>query len=350
LLLYIIGCGLALRGLRPIRQMVVVTASALATAAAAAAGMIAALLHGAPPPAPPPPSAAWGGGAVTAVLFTSREDRRGFPRLPLLLGSLCHHLSAPGLLEELVVVAPDRDTAYLRAGLGISGQPKQGAVTSSSSSSSNSSNSLWADAASCHPPWPVRVLADSQVLPSARAALEALTAPRERSARGGRGAGYRLQMLLKLGAARVVRTRHLLTLDSDAFAAREVRLGDLLADAEGGGWRARVQADGVNQRTDWWRAAAAILSPPAGQAPRLHRGGVGSQGAAAAQKRQLQQCLRMQHGGLSMGVTPAVLDVGVARQLLRRLERLYGAAAVSSFLAVVVTEIDLCNVCSRQKY
>ena len=45
---------------------------------------------------------------------------------------------------------------------------------------------------------------DGEVLPTARGTLEA-AAPVQEKAPGGRGAHYRLQMLLKIGVARFVR-------------------------------------------------------------------------------------------------------------------------------------------------
>jgi hypothetical protein len=130
----------------------------------------------------------WAGGAVTAVLVTSTTDELGYPRLPFLLSSLCQHMSAPGLLEELLVVTPDRDVQALTDALLVT--PYQSLA-----------GSAW-ERGGCRPPWPVRVLPDSAVLPTARDTLSALTAASEQPGLGGRGAGYRMQMLIKLGVAK----------------------------------------------------------------------------------------------------------------------------------------------------
>ena len=143
---------------------------------------------------------------VTAVLLTHSGDAEGFPRLPLLLASLCRNLAAPALLAVLVIVAPDADLPWLAAGLA----PTNG--------------SLW-EWGRCVPPWPVRLLADSAVLPTSRGTLVTLAAARDRPEAGGRGASYRLQQLLKLGVAAAaggVGTPYYLTLDSDLFAAQPV--------------------------------------------------------------------------------------------------------------------------------
>ena len=168
----------------------------------------------------------WAGGAVTAVLVTTRDDELGYPRLPLLLSSLCQQLAAPGLLEELLVVTPDRDLEALTEQLVVNDRSLAGTA--------------W-ERSGCRPPFPVRVIPDSAVLPTPRATLAALTAGKERSERGGRGAGYRLQMLLKLGVSNLVTTPHYLTLDSDVFATRPVKLQDLVRWPRSPAAQARVQ-------------------------------------------------------------------------------------------------------------
>jgi hypothetical protein len=130
----------------------------------------------------------WPGGAVTAVLVATTGDELGWQRLPFLLASLCQQMAAPGLLEELLVVTPDQDVKTVTAALVVA--PNQTLV-----------GSAW-ERGGCRSPWPVRVVPDSAVLPTARTTLSALTAMPERPERGGRGVGYRLQMLIKLGVAK----------------------------------------------------------------------------------------------------------------------------------------------------
>eukprot|EP00658_Telonema_sp_P-2_P078563 TRINITY_DN7381_c0_g1_i20.p2 TRINITY_DN7381_c0_g1~~TRINITY_DN7381_c0_g1_i20.p2 ORF type:complete len:116 (+),score=16.26 TRINITY_DN7381_c0_g1_i20:202-549(+) len=57
------------------------------------------------------------------------------------------------------------------------------------------------------------VLQDSDLLSVPRSRFDELTPPSERADRGGRGTGYRLQMLLKLAVAAWVPTKFYLVLD-----------------------------------------------------------------------------------------------------------------------------------------
>lgn len=241
----------------------------------------------------------WPAGAVTAVLFTTRHDEEGHPRLPFLLASLCKHANVTGVIHELIVVTPDNEVRHMISALRVP------------------NGALW-NRGRCLPPWPVRVVPDSEAIPTPRKVIAALLPLRERTERGGRGTGYRLQMLLKLGVSSLVQTRHYLTLDSDMFATREVKLLDLVSP-EG---KARVQADRANHRDAWWRAAQAILAPDgnSGEAPT---------DLENAKLHHFRECVRATEG-LGIGVTPAVLDVQVVQALLAHLEQQWGMASVAS--------------------
>ena len=253
---------------------------------------------------------------VTAVLFTTRHDEMGYPRLPLLLASLCNHMK---IAQELIVVTPDDEVADLIRAL------------------HTPTGWMW-KRGHCSPTWPVRVVPDSYVIPTPRETLEALLPLRERPERGGRGAGYRLQMLLKLGVSSIVETPHYLTLDSDMFVTRVVSLTDLLTP-EG---KARVQLDLSNHRESWWTAAEAILAPDqkeggGSSTPNVHGehdgqydGQHDGQPDGDHSRRQLRDCMRPAKGRLGIGVTPAVLDAAVVRALLVRLEAQWGEASVAS--------------------
>lgn len=286
-------------------------------------------------------------GQVTGVLLTSRTDVIGHPRLPLLLASACRHIAEPGLLHELLVITPDDEAAELSEALDLD---------------SKSPTSLWRNV-SCRPPWPIRVLPDSAVLPTPRAQLVALTPWHEQPlgvtqgghVKGGRGAGYRLQMLLKLGVAQIVETMHYLTLDSDVLVTRKMTIHDLLAydgtttDADARA-RARVQPDPTNQREAWWSAAEALLVGSGGGQGSSSSADERREGLEPSDRRRdvaFEACLEGAthdttgegggggHGGggvrgMRIGVTPAVLDAAVARSLLSRLEARWGAAAVAT--------------------
>jgi hypothetical protein len=158
---------------------------------------------------------------VTAVLCTRVADNEGFPRVPSLVASLVR-FAQPGTFSELIVGTPEKDMAPIcdafaspraplweRGGRWHGGRPYAQLVTNR--------------------PFPVRVVGDRQVLPSSKRALSSLTPRAERAEHGGRGANYRMQMLIKLAMARHVRTAHYLTLDSDVFAKRPFGLAEVLS-------------------------------------------------------------------------------------------------------------------------
>jgi len=227
---------------------------------------------------------------ITAVLCTHQLDHEGFPRVPSLVASLVRFAS-PGTIAELLISTPARDVQPLQAALESVDAP------------------LWRPGGRWHAPpcrgyarlvtkrlFPARVVGDAQVLPSSHSALTALTPPAER-AHGGRGANYRMQMLIKLGIALLVRTRYYLTLDSDVFAKRPFSLADLVLD----GGKALIQGErqaegGTQHRRSWWRAAGRVFHAPGCVRPRSP----------------------------TIGVTPAILITTVARDAIARVEALWG--------------------------
>jgi len=103
----------------------------------------------------------------------------------------------------------------------------------------------------------------------------------------------------------VIKTQHYLTLDSDVFATRPIKLQDLVRWPRSPEAQSRVQEDANNHRRSWWTAVSLILTP---------------RFATSRHEREaLQHCLP---GGAAavppIGVTPAVLDAGIARNLLQR--------------------------------
>ena len=87
----------------------------------------------------------WPAGAVTAVLFTTRHDEEGHPRLPFLLASLCKHMNVTGVIHELIVVTPDNEVRHMVSALRVP------------------DGALW-NRGQCLPPWPVRVVPDSEAI------------------------------------------------------------------------------------------------------------------------------------------------------------------------------------------
>lgn len=121
--------------------------------------------------------------------------------------------------------------------------------------------------------------------------------PQEHPSQGGRGAGYRLQMLMKLAVAKIVPTDFYLTLDADVLLMAPLRLDRLLPD---GGSKAVLWGQCSQHRPSWFSSAAAVL--------RAH----GScQGAPSSSHRKSRQ--QFVH---PMGVTPSLLSTSIARGLL----------------------------------
>ncbi|KAJ9455675.1 hypothetical protein DIPPA_19592 [Diplonema papillatum] len=117
----------------------------------------------------------------------------------------------------------------------------------------------------------------------------------ERRENGGRGVSYRLQMLLKLGVARHVKTEYYRTLDNDMFLKRPTTASDLAPYNV-----ALVQGREPNRhRASWWTSAASIL-------------------------RSGKQCgLNLKTDAFQIGVTPAVLRTSLTRELLSFVEAMH---------------------------
>jgi len=170
------------------------------------------------------------------VLLTRRGDI-GFPRLPALFKSLVKFFPAT-LVHSLLLVVPQGDLPAFTGGA----LPALGDLRRA---------------------FPATLVADDTLLSAPVPTFEGLLPDAERPAKGGRGAGYRLQMLLKLLVSRLVATPFYITLDSDVFACRHVSYADLV-DPEG---RALIRRQGermvgTRHQLRWWKAAEAILQAP----------------------------------------------------------------------------------------
>jgi hypothetical protein len=199
-------------------------------------------------------SRAWGT-QITLSLSATSADKVGFPRLPCLLASLARHAQSDSIREMLVVV-PDHDHKLFAGTLEGNGEQ------------------LWTDLLShpqdgdairrCLNVWtqskfPIRVLKDSDVLPTKRELLFANVPKRERPENGGRGGGYRIQMLTKIGVAKEVHTDFYVTLDSDVYAKHPFDYGSFVAP----GGRARMQGETQSGQTEhrpsWWESSDRAL-------------------------------------------------------------------------------------------
>eukprot|EP00667_Euglena_gracilis_P011385 EG_transcript_11632 len=211
------------------------------------------------------PPAADAKARVCLVLCTRLADPRGFPRLPLLLESVVKFM-APTLVHTLFLVVPDADAVHF----------------------SNAVDALHRFASGLR--FAVEVVPDSHLLPHPRARYLSLT-PALENAPAGRGSNHRMQMLLKLGVAKLVPTEFYVTLDSDVVVRRALQFSDLVV-----GGRALYQREAATQdqlQDSHWKGAQAILQTPC----------------------------QLDH---MVGATPSVLSTSLARGLMKDVMQLYG--------------------------
>lgn len=198
---------------------------------------------------------------LTFVLMTMRKEQL---RFPLQLASLAR-FATPGTLCQLIVTVPDADVVSYTDSL-IKGRDdlwtsvREHASTSTDLAEVNEYIFMWTHWNSS---FAVSVVKDSQVLPSNDVLCDYLPRAEERDV-GGRGCGYRKQMLLKIGIAWHVKTRFYVTLDTDVIATRSFGVEDfIMPDAFGGLDSARIQGEteegDSHHEGRWWTAAANIL-------------------------------------------------------------------------------------------
>eukprot|EP01012_Entosiphon_sulcatum_P055964 TRINITY_DN7874_c0_g1_i1.p1 TRINITY_DN7874_c0_g1~~TRINITY_DN7874_c0_g1_i1.p1 ORF type:complete len:442 (-),score=47.69 TRINITY_DN7874_c0_g1_i1:24-1325(-) len=206
------------------------------------------------------------------VLTTRTGDAEGFPRLPSLLESVVKFM-APGMIHTLFLLVPDGDFLTF----------------------SNAVRALQRYLNGQQPRFRIVVLRDSSVLTSPnRETYVQLTPPLEK-ANGGRGTGYRIQMLLKIGVAAFVPTEYYLTMDSDVFVRRNVTFSDLVVNG-----RAVFQGENTGNtrhQQRWWQSADRVL--------------------------RSQGCVR--HGEPVIGVTPAIMSTTISQGLMQEVSRLHGS-------------------------
>ena len=198
----------------------------------------------------------------TLVLCSWSGDVEGFPRVKLLLASVKKFVDVESL-KEIIFVVPQTDQANFEA---IGAKQKI----------------------------PFRVIPDENILSLTKTTADKLLPDGEKRTNGGRGGSYRLQMALKLGIARHVRTSYYITMDNDVFLKRKMSHSDIIING-----KAIVQGNDGNNRKSWWEAAGNILQDP-------------TNCGATLSKNEFQ-----------IGVTPAILSREISLGLLDYLEETY---------------------------
>eukprot|EP01060_Flectonema_neradi_P008594 TRINITY_DN16132_c0_g1_i1.p1 TRINITY_DN16132_c0_g1~~TRINITY_DN16132_c0_g1_i1.p1 ORF type:complete len:421 (+),score=59.41 TRINITY_DN16132_c0_g1_i1:44-1306(+) len=198
----------------------------------------------------------------TLVLCSWTGDAEGFPRVKLLLSSI-HKFIPAASLKEIIFVVPELDVRNFEA---IGSRQRL----------------------------PFRVIPDEAILSLTKATADSLLPNGEKKQNGGRGGNYRLQMALKLGIARQVKTKFYITLDNDVFVKRNTTHDDIIING-----KAIVQGNDGNNRESWWKAAGNILQDP-------------------------QRCGgNLAKDPFQLGVTPAILAREISLGLLDFLEETY---------------------------
>ena len=230
---------------------------------------------GAPPPPPPDRD------AVTFVLVANSNPNNG-PRAVALLASMRTFLRGDGAVRALLVVVPDRELDWWRLAAR--------AVDASD--------------------FDLDVVGESRALATPVATLRA-AAP-ETAARESRGVGYRIQMLLKIGVAALVRTEFYVTFDCDVVLAKPLTLGILVRDGKG----ALQGAMGGPHARRWISHSRDVMfGPKPGAADKKDAKD------AKDEKKDERDACGVDRLSRTMGVTPAVLSTRAARATMSRLER-----------------------------
>eukprot|EP01064_Diplonema_japonicum_P000230 TRINITY_DN10166_c7_g1_i1.p1 TRINITY_DN10166_c7_g1~~TRINITY_DN10166_c7_g1_i1.p1 ORF type:complete len:444 (+),score=41.34 TRINITY_DN10166_c7_g1_i1:124-1332(+) len=199
---------------------------------------------------------------LTLVLCTWSGDTEGFPRVEMLFSSVSKFLSKKSL-HELLLVVPDGDFPHFKQ------EFQQRTVG-----------------------FPVRLVADERLKTLEKEEMLSLTPKGELKENGGRGANYRMQMLLKLLISKEVQTAFYITLDNDVFFKRPTEFSDLIING-----KAIVQGrEAGRHRASWWSASGTILQNPHDCGSSLVR------------------------DPFQIGVTPAILHTHATRSLISTIE------------------------------
>jgi len=225
---------------------------------------------------------------VSAVLLATKHDQDGFPRLLSCLASISRFLG--GAVTVVVMVVPD-DQKKLFVDAFVTGN-KNSSLMQELLTYGDFQDAFLSVAR----PYDVVIHGDSEILSAPRSTFENLTPHAEKS-QGGRGTGYRIQMLLKLAVARLIQTDFYITLDQDVFASRTTSMEDLIRDGKAI-YQGEGQGEGGLGRTQhhasWWRDSEKLL-----------------------------QCEGCHEGKPTIGVTPAILSRTIALAVAQEVESLY---------------------------
>ncbi|KAJ9452281.1 hypothetical protein DIPPA_26524 [Diplonema papillatum] len=211
---------------------------------------------------------------LTVVVSATKTDANGYPRLPLLLKSLLR-FGTPAIGEVLIVTPTEGEKRAIEA-TAEKVLPKDGTRG-----------------------FTVSVVLDEAVLATDFSVLERLLPKRETSATGGRGAGYRASMILKLMASKHVKSKFYITMDTDVFLKR--RIGPVGSLTPSG--KAVIQGPDLagRHRQSWWSSSLALLQ---------------TQSDAACKLKEAKPPV--------IGVTPAILSTSLSRCLLHHISSTHG--------------------------
>jgi hypothetical protein len=202
-------------------------------------------------------------GHLTVVIVTARP---GFKRLPLTLAALVCHLDYRQISEVMLLVPP-QDVSLLQPFL--TGE------------------------AAYHWPWPISIMPDDRVLKHTYTH------------------SYRLQMMLKLVVAQLIKTEYYMTLDSDCVAIWPIHVEQLLwrqlttstaskMNHSSPSFRALYQIEEKSDHGEWWPESEQVLQI------------------------KPNTCISDDPSSTTIGVTPAILSKSIALRTLCRLQILYG--------------------------
>jgi len=202
-------------------------------------------------------------GHLTIVIVTARP---AFKRLPLTLAALVCHLDHRQISEVMLLVPP-QDVYLLEPFL--------------------------IDEEANHWPWPMSIMPDDRVLKHTHTH------------------SYRLQMMLKLLVAQVIKTEYYMILDSDCVALWPIHVEQLLwrrpttstkskLNHSSPSFLALYQAEEKSDHDEWWPESEQVL------------------------KIEPNTCISDDPSLKTIGVTPAILSKSIALRALCRLQMLYG--------------------------
>jgi len=225
------------------------------------------------------------------VLLARQGDAEAFPRLPSLMASLVKFMH--DAIATVIMVVPDGEKMMFEEAFNNN---KPAELLGELLEKDWNKKYFEFFKKNCH--FKIQVVSDSDLMSTTRERYDQLT-PHAEKVGGGRGSGYRIQMLLKLAVAKVVQTPFYITMDQDVFASRLTRADELVVDG-----KAIYQGEGhgkgglgrTQHREGWFESSERVF---------------GNRGC--------------HNGHPTLGVTPAILSTEIAKGMYAELERSYGA-------------------------